>query len=135
MSDVPPRATATPLARTLAAMAGLAGAAGVALSAVAAHRVQDAALTTAATLLVVHAGAALAVLALGQRSVRPTGFSIAAMLLLAGSALFAADIAARGLAGGRLFPFAAPTGGATMIAGWLALAVAAGLGRGRKAGR
>jgi uncharacterized membrane protein YgdD (TMEM256/DUF423 family) len=46
--------------------------------------------------------------------------------MLAGSALFAADIALRafGIAA-RLFPNAAPLGGLTMIAGWLALAGAA----------
>lgn len=41
-----------------------------------------------------------------------------------GAALFAADLAARAFAGGRLFPFAAPIGGLATIAAWLALAAA-----------
>jgi uncharacterized membrane protein YgdD (TMEM256/DUF423 family) len=42
----------------------------------------------------------------------------------AGSALFAADLAAHALTGARLFPFAAPIGGSAMILSWLALAIA-----------
>ncbi|MGC2124531.1 MAG: DUF423 domain-containing protein, partial [Xanthobacteraceae bacterium] len=42
-----------------------------------------------------------------------------------GAVLFSGDIALRALAGHRLFPFAAPTGGFILIAAWLALAIAA----------
>ena len=45
--------------------------------------------------------------------------------MLAGTTLFASDIALRGLADLRLFPMAAPTGGSLMIAAWLAVAAAA----------
>ena len=43
--------------------AGLAGAAGVALAAVAAHRIESPALVSASTMLILHAGAAIALLA------------------------------------------------------------------------
>ena len=120
----------------IVALAGLAGAAGVALGAVAAHRVDDPALVTASHMLVLHAVAAVAVAAhlrtVHQRPMRHYNvWTLAALLLLAGAILFAGDIAMRSFAGGRLFPMAAPTGGSTMIAGWLTLAVAAGLGMAR----
>jgi uncharacterized membrane protein YgdD (TMEM256/DUF423 family) len=38
---------------------------------------------------------------------------------------FAGDVFARAFIGHRLFPMAAPTGGAILIAAWLALAIAA----------
>jgi uncharacterized membrane protein YgdD (TMEM256/DUF423 family) len=109
--------------RLIALFAGLLGAAGVALSAVAAHRVNDPALATAAPLLVMHASAALAIVALAGRCTRPMAWTIAALLLLAGAALFAGDMTLRAFTGNRLFPFAAPTGGSTMIAGWLMVAL------------
>lgn len=109
--------------RLIALFAGLVGAAGVALAAVAAHRVNDPALATAAPLLVMHASAALAIVALAGRCTRPMAWTIAALLLLAGAALFAGDMTLRAFTGNRLFPFAAPTGGSAMIAGWLMVAL------------
>lgn len=103
----------------LALAAGLLGAAGVALSAVAAHRVGDPALATAAPLMIMHASAVLAIIAIAGRCTRPLGWTIAAILLLAGAALFAGDITLRAFTGNRLFAMAAPIGGSTMIAGWL----------------
>jgi uncharacterized membrane protein YgdD (TMEM256/DUF423 family) len=111
----------------LALVAGLLGAAGVALAAVAAHRVQDAALATASQMLLVHATAALALASIAGQSARARLWTIAASLLLIGVTLFAGDIAARAFLGDRLFPMAAPTGGSTMILGWLTAAVAAAL--------
>lgn len=105
-------------------VSGLLGAAGVALSAVAAHQVQDAALATAATIMLLHAAASLAVLAVARRSQRTTAFIAAGLLLQAGAVVFAGDVVLRSLTGHRLFPLAAPTGGMTMIAGWLAVAIA-----------
>lgn len=105
-------------------VSGLLGAAGVALSAVAAHQVQDAALATAASIMLLHAAASLAVLAVARRSQRTTAFIAADLLLQAGAVVFAGDVALRSLTGHRLFPLAAPTGGMTMIAGWLAVAIA-----------
>jgi uncharacterized membrane protein YgdD (TMEM256/DUF423 family) len=102
--------------------AGIAGAAGVALAALAAHKVQSPALASAAQLLLIHAAAVTALAALANKLEHARGFVGAALLLLAGSALFAGDIAMLSFAGSRLFPYAAPTGGSTMIAGWLVVA-------------
>ena len=46
-------------------------------------------------------------------------------LIVAGVALFAADLSRRGFAGEALFPRAAPIGGFGMLGGWLVLAVSA----------
>jgi len=115
------------LAITLAGLAGFSGAAGVILAAVAAHRINDASLATAAHFLIMHAGAVLAVVALSRRCTRPLAWLVAAAVLLAGSALFSGDIALRAFTGARLFPMAAPTGGTLQILGWIMIAVAAAL--------
>jgi uncharacterized membrane protein YgdD (TMEM256/DUF423 family) len=104
--------------------AGLAGAAGVALAALGAHGEGYAALTPPAYLLLMHAAAALAIIALASRAAHPGAFLLAALILLIGATLFSGDIAARTLLGHRLFPMAAPAGGSTMILGWLVLAAA-----------
>ena len=113
------------VSRLIALIAGLLGAAGVALAAVASHAMPDAALATAAQMLVLHATAALAVTALGHQPSSSGLWTIAASLLLLGVTLFAGDIALRSFTGNRLFPMAAPIGGSTMILGWLAVALAA----------
>ena len=118
------------LARMLTAAGGLSGAAGVALSAAAAHAGGDNA-GTAASFLLMHAGAFLAVgLTRSSQSMR-----IAASVVLAGLALFAGDLLMRDFAGMRLFPMAAPLGGSLMILGWLGLAVTGALAISRPAGR
>jgi uncharacterized membrane protein YgdD (TMEM256/DUF423 family) len=117
--------TAMGAAAALLVYAGLAGAAGVALAAAGAHGNGNEALTTPAYLLVMHAAAAVAIVAVGMRAGYPAGFLIAALIVLIGATLFSGDIAARTLWGTRLFPMAAPTGGTTMILGWLMLAGAA----------
>lgn len=107
----------------LVLIAGLFGAAGVALSAVAAHAGGN--LGSAATMLLVHAPALLAVgLTAAPRLARFGG-----IVLAVGVLLFAGDLAARHFLGTRLFPMAAPAGGITMIAGWLFIG-AAGFARG-----
>jgi uncharacterized membrane protein YgdD (TMEM256/DUF423 family) len=106
--------------RFLTIAGALCGAAGVALSAAAAHA-GGGNLGTAATMLLAHAPVLVAVGLAGKG--RALGW--AALLLLAGVLLFAGDLLARHWLGGRLFPFAAPAGGVAMIAGWLAIAVAA----------
>lgn len=108
----------------LAAYAGLAGAAGIALAAAGAHGTDLSALTTPANLLVMHAAAAVAIVAVASQAARPRLFLIAALVLLAGATLFSGDIALRALTGNRIFPMAAPTGGTTMIVGWLIVAAA-----------
>ncbi len=110
----------------LAALAATMGAAGVALAAAAAHGDGESGLArTAALFLILHAAALLALAALVGQIVRE-GVRRAALIggtgLGCAAVLFAADLAARSLAGGRLFPMAAPIGGTGMIVFWLALA-------------
>jgi uncharacterized membrane protein YgdD (TMEM256/DUF423 family) len=109
--------------------AGLAGAAGVGLSAVAAHKVDSPALATAATILTVHAAAAVAVYSLAIRSARPWLWSATALLMLAGASLFAGEIAFHTFTDNAAFQFLAPFGGSGMILSWLLLAVVAVVGR------
>jgi uncharacterized membrane protein YgdD (TMEM256/DUF423 family) len=112
------------MTRALIALACLLGAAGVALDAAAAH--SDSSLGTAANILLFHAPAVMAAAIAANVGLmrRPVALAGAATLLL-GAALFSGDLAMRVYAGQRLFPFAAPTGGTLLIAGWLLLAVAA----------
>ncbi|MGH6831220.1 MAG: DUF423 domain-containing protein [Methylocella sp.] len=102
-----------------AAAAGLTGAGGIILAAAVAHGVPDPRLQTATNFLMLHAAATLAVcglaLAVPQRGIWFLG---AAGLFLSGSLLFGGDLAARALAGTRLFPMAAPLGGTLLIFGW-----------------
>lgn len=108
-------------------IAGLLGAAGVALAAASAHIPNGQGAQSAAYLLIMHAIAAVAVLAVSFQFENRTLFRVATALMLIGAALFAGDVALRAFTGARLFPNAAPLGGLTMIAGWLATAVAAAL--------
>ncbi|MCI0468183.1 MAG: DUF423 domain-containing protein [Beijerinckiaceae bacterium] len=114
------------LACVTAALAGLTGAGGMILSAVAAHSVPDPRLHTAATLMLLNGAAALAVsgLALAVPH-RGKWFLAAAGVLLSGSILFGGDLSLRVLYDTRLFPMAAPLGGALLILGWLVAALAA----------
>ena len=96
---------------------GLAGAAGVALSAAAAHA-GGVNLGTAATFLLAHAPALLAIGLAGKGR----AIAVAGALLLVGAVLFCGDLVMRDLLGQRLFPMAAPTGGTLMILGWLGVA-------------
>jgi uncharacterized membrane protein YgdD (TMEM256/DUF423 family) len=114
--------------RLLVLAAGLSGAAGVALSAVAAHK-GGAFTGTAASFLLMHAPAFLAASLHGENRI----LRAACLVLLAGLVLFCGDLLARDFLGARLFPMAAPAGGSLMIAGWLAIALSAFAGRGRKA--
>jgi uncharacterized membrane protein YgdD (TMEM256/DUF423 family) len=111
----------------IAAFAGLLGAAGVGAAAAAAHLGGGQLLDTAATFLMIHSAAVLAIVALAQR-VSPAGTGLlllAALLLVAGMLLFCGDFAMRALAAGPLFRMAAPTGGTLLMAGWVAAAIAA----------
>jgi uncharacterized membrane protein YgdD (TMEM256/DUF423 family) len=114
------------LARTLAAFAGLMGASGVALAAMAAHLPDATRLGTASSMLLFHAAATLGAVALSERHLlQPSIGLIAALGFVAGSALFAGDLALRQFAGHSLFPMAAPTGGTVLIASGLVVTVAA----------
>lgn len=104
--------------RILLLAGGLCGAAGVALSAAAAHT-GGGNLGTAASFLLMHAPAFLAIGLLGGGRILRFG----GLVLLFGLLLFACDLAVRHYAGIRLFPMAAPIGGGLMILGWLSVAV------------
>lgn len=107
------------------ALAGVTGAAGVALAAVAAHKVESPSLATAAMMLMIHAGAALALVALSIRMSRQKGWLTLATVMLGAVALFSGDVTHWALNGAHLFPYAAPIGGSTLILSWLAVAVLA----------
>jgi len=107
-------------AMALTILAGLMGACGVGVGAAAAHVTGGGALETAGFYLLVHA-AAVGGIALNNWNSKI--YLIAASFLALGAILFGGDIALRTLAGFRLFPMAAPTGGMILIAGWLVLAL------------
>lgn len=107
------------------ALAGVTGAAGVSLAAVAAHKVQTPALATAAMMLMIHAAAALAMIALSLRMNLQKGWLTLATAMLAAVALFSGDVTLFSITGEHLFPYAAPIGGSTLILTWLATAALA----------
>ena len=107
----------------LAVCAALMGSAGVGLAALAAHQSGGDLGRTATLFLLLHAAACLAVAA--HARLAPARVLVAVgFVMAAGASLFAADLASSAFAGERLFPFAAPIGGSTMILAWLALAAA-----------
>ncbi len=109
----------------IAGLAGLSGAAGVALSAVAAHKVDSPALATAAMILMIHASAVLALVALGLRSQNSRRWIACASLMVFAALLFSGAVSFHALTGSHIFPMAAPFGGSTLIASWLLAAVLA----------
>lgn len=116
--------------RLLLGLAGLMGAAGVALAAAAAHSAAGTSLVSASTLLVLHAPAVIALAAARKVGlVHDRLGRVAAWGLALGAILFALAVAVPALAGFRLFPMAAPTGGTAMIAAWCLAAVAALVGQ------
>jgi uncharacterized membrane protein YgdD (TMEM256/DUF423 family) len=114
------------LLRILIVLAGIMGADGVILAAASAHQADASRLASASSMLLFHATAVLAAVALAERGLIHARIGIAAAFgfaIAAGS--FAGDLALRQYAGHGLFPFAAPTGGTLLIVSWLLLAVAA----------
>jgi len=106
------------ISRLLMIAAGLSGAAGIATAAAAAHA--DASnLSASSTMFLAHAPALLAIGLTGSERTRVIDY--AGLVLLAGLILFCGDLLARQYLGGKLFSFAAPTGGFLMIVGWLAV--------------
>ncbi len=106
--------------RILVFAGGLCGAAGVALSAAATH-LGGAFVATAASFLLMHAPAFLAVGLLRENRV----LRIGSFVLLTGLLLFCGDLLARDFVGSRLFPMSAPIGGTLLIVGWLVMAASA----------
>jgi uncharacterized membrane protein YgdD (TMEM256/DUF423 family) len=112
--------------RILVILAGIMGADGVILAAASAHQPDASRLASASSMLLFHAAAVLAVVALAERGVIHARIGIAAALgFVIAAALFAGDLTLRQYAGHGLFPMAAPSGGTLLIVSWLALAVAA----------
>jgi uncharacterized membrane protein YgdD (TMEM256/DUF423 family) len=112
--------------RILVILAGIMGADGIILAAASAHQPDATRLASASSMLLFHATAVLAVVALAERGVIHVRIGIAAALgFFVASALFAGDLTMRQYAGHSLFPMAAPTGGTLLIVSWLVLAVAA----------
>ncbi|MBS0234550.1 MAG: DUF423 domain-containing protein [Proteobacteria bacterium] len=112
--------------------AGIAGAAGVGLSAAAAHKVDSPALSVAATILTLHAAAAVAIFAVAVRSAHPRLWSAAGLLMLFAASLFAGEIAFHTFTDNATFQFLAPIGGSGMILSWFVVAVSGFCSRGRK---
>lgn len=114
--------------QALVALAGLLGMAGVAAAALAAHSADNPMFAVVSPILMIHAAAVVAIVALSAVQKGRGGLDFAAVLVGIGAALFSAAVLLPGLAGVRLFPMAAPTGGIAMMAGWLWLSVAAVFG-------
>lgn len=108
------------VARGIVLIAGLVGAAGVMAAAAASHGGESRNLAAIAAICLAH-GPALLALALAGRG---RAFGWAAIILAVGTVVFAGDLGAREWLGRGAFPGAAPLGGAAMIAGWLAVAIA-----------
>ena len=74
--------------------------------------------------LLLHAAAALAIAAHARvATASARALVIVGFVMEAGAALFSAELAMRAFTGERIFPFAAPIGGSTMMIAWLALAI------------
>ena len=113
-------------ARVLIVLAAIMGADGVILAAASAHQVDASRLGAASSMLLFHASAVLAAVALAERALIHGRIGmIAAFGFVVAAGLFAGDLTLRQYAGHGLFPMAAPTGGTLLIASWLALAIAA----------
>jgi uncharacterized membrane protein YgdD (TMEM256/DUF423 family) len=112
--------------RILVILAGIMGADGIILAAASAHQPDATRLASASSMLLFHATAVLAVVALAERGVIHLRIGIAAAFgFFVAAALFAGDLTMRQYVGHSLFPMAAPTGGTLLIVSWLVLAVAA----------
>jgi uncharacterized membrane protein YgdD (TMEM256/DUF423 family) len=112
--------------RILIILAAVMGADGVMLAAAAAHQADATRLAAASSMLLFHATAVLAVVALAERGIIHLRIGIASAVgFVVAAALFAGDLSLRQYAGHSLFPMAAPTGGTLLIVSWLTLAVAA----------
>jgi uncharacterized membrane protein YgdD (TMEM256/DUF423 family) len=103
--------------RVLVLCAAACGLAGVVFSAAATHGPGGGTMATGATFLLFHAPVILAIGLLGASH----AFRTSAAVLLAGVALFSADLIIRSYGFERLFPMAAPAGGVLMILGWFTI--------------
>ncbi len=112
--------------RILIVLAAIMGADGVILAAASAHQADATRLAAASSMLLFHATAVLASVALAERGLIHVRVGLGATFgFVIAASLFAGDLTLRQYAGHGLFPMAAPTGGTLLIASWLALAIAA----------
>lgn len=107
--------------RLLVLLAGLLGALGVATAALASHGEDARNLAAVSAMALAHAPVLLALGLAGRGRV----LAVAGLILAVGCAIFVADLGMRHLLATTLFPGAAPIGGASMILGWLGIALAA----------
>lgn len=112
--------------RLALAVGGVLGVAGVAAAAAASHTGDERILGALALVALTQAPA---MLALALHAGAGTLMRIATALIGLGALVFSADLAVRHFTGNVLVPMSAPTGGLAMIAGWLALVLAAVMGR------
>jgi uncharacterized membrane protein YgdD (TMEM256/DUF423 family) len=114
------------LFRILVILAAVMGADGVILAAASAHQPDATRLASASSMLLFHALAVLAAVALVERGLIHLRIGIAAAFgFVVAAILFAGDLTLRQYAGHSLFPMAAPTGGTLLIVSWVVLAVSA----------
>ena len=112
--------------RILVVLSGIMGADGVILAAASAHQADASRLAAASSMLLFHATAVIATVAVAERGIVHARIGLTAAFGFAiAASLFAGDLTLRQYAGHGLFPMAAPTGGTLLIASWLVLAVAA----------
>ena len=107
----------------LIAVAGLLGGAGVGLAATAAHVQGSDALRVAAELAMVHAVAAIGLVAVAGRSHRPRLWNSIAGAMLLGAGIFSGSVSLGVLADLRQMSMLAPLGGPLTILTWLAVSV------------
>jgi len=100
-------------------LAGVLGAGGVAAAAAFSH----AGGPMQGPLALIALTQAPALLAFGLASALPFGLRLGALVVGVGAVVFTADLAVRHFWGTAVFPYAAPTGGTAMIAGWVLIAV------------
>jgi uncharacterized membrane protein YgdD (TMEM256/DUF423 family) len=100
--------------RVIICLGGFFGAIGVATAAMASHGENPRNLAAISAICLAH-GPALLAIGLARRG---RGLEAAALVLSAGTLVFAGDLALREFAGQALFPGAAPLGGGAMLLGW-----------------
>ena len=118
----------------LAGVAALMGAAGVALAAAGVHANGGELAERGALFLLLHAAAALAIAAHARSApASARALVMVGFVMEAGAILFSTELAMHIFTGERIFPFAAPIGGTTMLLAWIALAVVFATASWRKA--
>lgn len=113
--------------RALIALGAVFGFLGTGAAAGAAHITgPGSGLDTAAYFLLIHGTVLIGISLLVQVGLVHAGAGrLGGWLVFAGTALFTGELALRAIEGKTLFPMAAPTGGTILLAGWLAIAIAA----------